>query len=98
MCFKCLGEGCEQCENGLIAREGMPEMNNHGLNLFHSYKWLKNHNTFPIRGGVLNQSAKFIHAVEWCDLVSSKYHKAEQQNENEKRRLIALNKRKSNGR
>ena len=73
-------------------------MNSHGLNLFRYYKWLKNLNTFPIPGGVLSQSAKFIHAVEWCDLVSSKYSNAIQANEETKRKVAALNKRKSNGR
>ena len=46
-----------------------------GYELFTAYKWLKNYGILPIEGGWLQQSAKFVSAVELCDSMMSIYQK-----------------------
>lgn len=77
-CIKCLGDGCKRCgERGYKERRVKPLeiVTEKGFSLFKAYKWCKNYNIFPISGGLINQSAKFVRAVEICDIIAVKYEK-----------------------
>jgi len=95
LCHHCLGKGCKHCQEGIIQHKGpikttqIPE--------FTQYVWLKNYNALPFAGGVLDQPTRFIKVVEWCDMVSSNWHKWQQAQEETKRKMLDMNRRK-NGR
>ena len=72
----CLGDGCQECGNdGGLEWTGKVEdlITRDGLDLFESYKWLKNYSQFPVEGGMFGQSSKFIACVNWCDSVDFKF-------------------------
>jgi len=50
---------------------------NAGIELFKAYSMLKNYNVWPVDGGLVEQSAKFLKCVEWCDLVNSRHEDIE---------------------
>lgn len=81
LCIECLGEECDKCNEGMVT---LPEDNeehefipyhkrNRNYGIFNSYVWLKQYNMLPNEGGWIDQSAKFIKMVEWCDLVHNKW-------------------------
>lgn len=75
ICLDCLGDGCKKCgERGKIKQNVPPIQLITDLNcsIFKAYKWLKNYNILPIKGGWLNQSAKFVNAVDFCESISNK--------------------------
>ena len=76
LCLKCLGDKCEFCEQkGFIIQneDAYKILSQSGDHLFKAYAWLKNHNQLPAPGTWIEQSAKFIKAVDWCDHVHAKW-------------------------
>lgn len=71
LCPTCLGDGCQECKKGFIRQERRPGalIGPEGSDLFQAYKWLKNYGTMPVPGGLMEQAAAFVDAVEWCDSV-----------------------------
>lgn len=49
-------------------------MSNKGRHLFKLYRVFKEHHILPELGGLVDQDAKFINAVEYCDYVSGLLH------------------------
>ena len=43
-----------------------------GVDLFEAYKTLKDYNIWPMEGGTMNQTSKFLHCVKWVDLINLK--------------------------
>lgn len=76
LCLECLGDGCRKCgDRGHISKKTKPleDVTNAGFDLYHTYRWLKNYNILPVEGGLINQTAKFVQAVEFMDIVQMKY-------------------------
>lgn len=75
LCHKCAGYNCEYCNyKGVILKEGPASklITTAGADLFEAYKDLKTYNTWPVAGGTLNQTSKFLHCVKWVDLINLK--------------------------
>lgn len=66
--------------------------------MFKGFTWLKNYRMLPAPGPWPEQSAKFIHMVEYCDLVNMKWQeKIDNQNEINKQWVAERKKRAGNG-
>lgn len=65
--------------------------------MFRLYIWLKNYGLFPSPGGFLTQSAKFIRAVEWMDLVAQRWN-AKINDENKAKETLLKNAGRLHGR
>lgn len=75
-CEICLGEKCDSCANeGWIQEQGSPpsHLTSDGRDLFHAYRMLKDYGVFPVPGGWLQQTHKFLRAVSICDQVHGMY-------------------------
>lgn len=44
-------------------------INNVGIGIFKAYRLYKEYNSFPISGGIYEQSAQFVNTLELCDKV-----------------------------
>lgn len=64
---------------GEIIYDSKPDkvITNAGIGLFKAYKFLKNYSTWPVDGGVIKQTSKFIKAIEYMDGINSQYEKWE---------------------
>lgn len=89
LCLACFGEGCTHCTAGFVRNREEPEITKAGKGLYKAYVWLKNHKVFPDAGAWLDQSAKFLKAVEWMDLVSSKYAKTRERHNKMAEQLVS---------
>jgi len=60
-----------------LRAEAVPEayLTASGGELFRAYTWLKLHQIWPVSGGIIDQPAKFVAVVEYCDLVNQTYMK-----------------------
>jgi hypothetical protein len=78
LCPDCLGDECGGCKKGFVKQERRPValIGPEGDALFQAYKWLRNYGTLLAPGGLQDQSAAFVDAVEWCDAVHSAYSRA----------------------
>ena len=75
LCHVCFGQSkeCPECEGvGRVAynRCMNVEMTRQGRHLFKLYRVFKEHHVLPELGGLTDQDAKFINAVEHCDFIS----------------------------
>lgn len=78
LCGACLGDGCGECKKGFIKQTARPYslITEEGADLFRAYAWFKNYGTMPAAGGLAQQSAAFVDAVEFCDSVHAAYARA----------------------
>ena len=75
ICEVCLGDGCKQCgDRGILKHTGRlaDSITKAGYSLFEQFKFLKSYNIWPVDGGLIRQSCKFIACIKWCDLVNLK--------------------------
>lgn len=59
-----------------------------GINLWRSYRYLKSYQHFPRSGGTMEQTAKFLAAVDYCDRVNVTYSKRKQEVEANKEKAM----------
>ncbi len=78
LCPECLGDDCGGCKKGFLKQEQRPGtlVGPEGESLFQAYKWLRNYGILPAPGGLQDQPAVFLDAVEWCDSVHSAFARA----------------------
>jgi len=72
VCWVCAGSGCQFCnENGTIKLKKSPNklLTTAGHIYFKCYAAFKNYGIWPIRGGYLDQSSKFVKVFEYCDKI-----------------------------
>ncbi len=96
-CEQCLGEKCGACgETGWVWETQRPtwRLSPGAGPLFQAYRLLKEYKVFPVEGGQMKQSAVFLAAIHYCDLVHTLYaekkKKEQEQKDKVKNRLIKL--------
>lgn len=93
MCQACIGSGCEKCSNkGHFIQELTPEklITDDAQDLFKGYIWLDKYNIFPGSGGIMDQSVRFMRAVEFVENVTAKMGEIKKQKEAENRKQAKL--------
>ena len=80
-CFNCLGDGCETCgESGVIqfpkcpkraVRQAIEECGQ----FFRLHKWMDEKSIFPVSGGLMDQTAYFVHCSEFFNAYANAYSK-----------------------
>jgi len=60
-----------------------------GADLFEAYKTLKDYKIFPMAGGTMDQTSKFLHCVKWVDLINLKMTNIIDQEKSAKADLIS---------
>lgn len=99
MCYICTGSGsvgkeiCPECDGQKkLFIEGKPldSVTRAGNLLFEAYKFLKTYSVWPVEGGILKQSSKFIRCIRWCDFVN--YTSKDQTDKENKARAELKNK------
>lgn len=53
--------------------------------------FLKEHKIWPVQGGLIDQSAKFIKTIEFVDMIKQRYDEMDQFEREAKERLSRLN-------
>lgn len=88
-CEFCIGEGCDECLEGWIQEESHPRdlLTNDARDLFQAYRMLKDYGTFPIQGGWLVQTEKFLRAMDVCDKSNGLFRNREAKKEESDRKL-----------
>lgn len=84
VCPECLGEGCQICGFRKFVQHTKPPeegLTDEGTDLFHSYVWMKNYNQSPLMGGMLQQPARFVKAVNFCDWAVSETNRLKKDQE-----------------
>jgi len=77
-CEFCLGERCEKCNGAGIIRETQKPgeaVTDAGRELFRAFSWLKSHGLLPAPGSWMDQTARFIAATEWIQMIDGVWHK-----------------------
>ncbi len=72
LCSDCMGAGCEKCQDGEVLGSGVSDLTTDAAALFQSYRWLHDFHILPRVGGMVDQAARFIAAVDFIDLAHSK--------------------------
>lgn len=92
VCQDCLGEGCQVCQGRKIVHHTTPPeegLTDAGTDLFHSYTWMKNYSQSPLTGGMLQQPARFVKAVNFCDWVVSETNRLKKDHEDNVEEFLA---------
>jgi hypothetical protein len=78
LCGACLGDGCKECSRGFIKQQARPYslVTEEGADMFQAYCWFMNYGTLPTAGGLAQQSAAFVDAVNFCDSVHTAFARA----------------------
>jgi hypothetical protein len=86
ICHNCLGDGCDTCkQSGIVymnccpSRARMNAIRDTG-NFFRAYRWLEEKSIFPITGALFDQSAFFIHCVEFVNVYRSIHQRKKEEN------------------
>lgn len=71
--------GCEECEDGAMIFDRCPnhEMTGKEPHVIRSWAMLKEHNTWPVLGGLDDQASWFVDAVQFLDQESAAFNKRE---------------------
>ena len=86
-CWKCLGDGCDFCSGaGIVAMKSCPSrasadaLARYG-DVFRSYKWLEDKSIFPVVGALCDQTAYFIHCVDYIRAYSNMFREKKREAE-----------------
>jgi hypothetical protein len=52
--------------------------------------FLKDYKIWPVNGGMIEQNAKFIRAIEFIDMIKQRYFEIEQKEQEVKQRLLKM--------
>jgi len=89
LCWVCFGDGCENCDHGknYVDEFVMDTVTQDGAAFFKQYQYLKNYSIFPRAGGLMDQDAKFIRCVDYCDLINLRLEKIKEAKSNEIKKM-----------
>jgi hypothetical protein len=100
LCHRCLGDGCNDCDDGFIQgpedidSEDQPFIEQYRRGdvepYFRAYMWLREYKVLPRAGGLDAQSAHFAKVVDWCDRVVSRWRSKQREREEAAQKLMQM--------